>query len=329
MPITSVTNDKKELTLTVIADFPVSLPRLWDAYMDPRQIEKFWGPVEYPATFWRHDAYEDGLSHYRMVGPEGDTSCGYWQWLSVKEHQSFEVLDGFSDETGTPNHDMPTMRMVFDFIATTLGSRLTTTTHFPSLDALEQLLDMGMEEGMTSAMSQIDAVVQDSASFAVNAYSQLQELGDEQARISRIIQAPMDDVWRSHTDPAWLKRWQLGPEGWSMPLCIMVPEVGHEVRSGWQNDETSERFGFVGEVKEVKVPRRLVTTERFVTPDDTEGDASAETINELTLRSCQGGTLLTYVITYPSSEIRHQVLETGMVDGMEASFARLETQLAS
>ena len=57
MPITSVAKDPENLTMTVIADFPVPLRRLWDAYVDPRQLEKFWGPPQFPATFTRHDAF--------------------------------------------------------------------------------------------------------------------------------------------------------------------------------------------------------------------------------------------------------------------------------
>jgi len=64
MPITSVHKDLEALTLTVVADFPVTVRRLWDAYADPRQIERFWGPPEWPATFYRHDMAPGGRSHY-------------------------------------------------------------------------------------------------------------------------------------------------------------------------------------------------------------------------------------------------------------------------
>ncbi len=84
MPITSVTKDPENLTMTVVADFNASVQRLWDAYTDPRQIEKFWGPPEYPSTFTRHDVYPGGLSSYAMTGPDGSTHGGYWEWIDVK-----------------------------------------------------------------------------------------------------------------------------------------------------------------------------------------------------------------------------------------------------
>ena len=83
MPITSVSKDPAALTLTVVAEFPVPVQRLWDAYCDPRQLEQFWGPPTYPARFTRHDMYPGGCSEYVMTGPEGDESRGYWEFLDV------------------------------------------------------------------------------------------------------------------------------------------------------------------------------------------------------------------------------------------------------
>ena len=327
MPITAVHTDPEALTLTVIADFTVPLARLWDAYVDPRQIERFWGPPGYPSTFARHDAAAGGHSHYWMTGPDGEKSGGYWEWTSVDAPHSFEVRDGFAKEDGTPNTDLPSMRMVFHFAETALGSRVTTVTHFGSLEELEQLKSMGMEEGMRAAMAQIDEVVADLTSFAAGHYTELQRLGDTQARVSRVVRGSAEQVWRAHTEPELLSRWQLGPDGWSMPVCEVSTEIGATLRSEWQNDETGDRFGFVGEVVEAARPTRFVTTERMVSPTDPDGAQSPQTLNELTLTPVEGGTLVAYLITYPDAEIRDQILATGMVDGMESGFARLEAEV--
>lgn len=327
MPITSVTTDTDALTLTIVADFTVTVQRLWDAYTDPRQIERFWEPPEYPATFTRHDAFPGGVSTYYMTGPEGDHSGGYWKWISVDSPHSFVVADGFAGEDGTPNTDMQSMQMAFNFTETALGSRLTTVTTFNSMEELEQLTAMGMVEGTRAAMGQIDAIVEDLASFAADRATDLQRIGDTQARVSRIIRGPVEQVWRAHTDADLLKKWQLGPDGWSMPVCVAGTSVGDVYRSEWQNDGTGERFGFTGEVVEVSAPYRLVTTETMVSPGDPDGENSPQTLNDLTLTPVEGGTLLTYLITYPSGEVREQVLATGMVDGMETSFARLEREV--
>ena len=320
MPITSVEKDLDNLTMTVIADFTASRQRLWEAYTDPRQIEKFWGPVEWPATFVRHDVFVGGKSHYFMTGPEGERSAGFWEFLSVDEGKSFEVRDGFAGADGEENTDMPSMRMTFSFEDTDQGSRLVTTTHFGSLDQLEQLLEMGMEEGMTSAMGQIDDVLADLQSFAAGRDTELQILSDTQIRVTRIIRGTVDQVWRAHHDPALMQQWLLGPDGWTMPVCDVATEVGDTYRYEWApNDGTEgERFGFVGELLESDPPHREVVTDQMIGMD-------GSTTNELTLTPREGGTtLLSVVTTYPNAEVRDIVIATGMVDGMEASYARLE-----
>ncbi len=321
MPITSVTQDPEALTLTVVADFSVPVRRLWDSYSDPRQIERFWGPPGWPATFTRHDVAVGGRSNYAMTGPDGERSGGYWEFLAVEEGKSFEVLDGFADDEGNPNTEMPTMRMEFTFEPTDAGSRMTTTTHFASLDELEKLVAMGMVEGMRAAMAQIDDVLADLASFAAGNGTEVQLLGDTQARISRVIRGTVEQVWRAHHEPELLRRWQLGPDGWTMPVCEVATSVGETYRYEWENEADGRSFGFTGELLEVLAPVRAVTTEAMIGMD------GPVVVNELTLTPLESGTLLTYVGTYPDAETREMILATGMADGMETSYARLEREV--
>lgn len=319
MPITSVTKDADALTMTVVADFDAPLRRLWDAYLDPRLLERFWGPPTYPAVFTRHDGYVGGRSEYAMTGPDGDVARGFWEWLSVDELAGFEVRDGFANPDGSPNEQMPAMRMVFAFEATPRGSRVTTTTYFASIEELETLLGMGMEQGMSEAMGQIDAVLADLASFAAGIGTATQLLSDTQVRISRIIRGNVDDVWRAHHEPALMRQWLLGPEGWTMPVCEIATEVGQTYRYEWEQIEGGGRFGFTGTVLESRPPHRSVTTEAMI------GTDGPSTTNELTLTAVEGGALLSLLITYPDADVRDTVLATGMTDGMETSYARLES----
>lgn len=319
MPITSVTKDADALTMTVVADFDAPLRRLWDAYLDPRLLERFWGPPTYPAVFTRHDGYVGGRSEYTMTGPDGDVARGFWEWLSVDELAGFEVRDGFANPDGSPNEQMPAMRMVFAFEATPRGSRVTTTTYFASVEELETLLGMGMEQGMSEAMGQIDAVLADLASFAAGIGTATQLLSDTQVRISRIIRGNVDDVWRAHHEPALMRQWLLGPEGWTMPVCEIATEVGQTYRYEWEQIEGGGRFGFTGTVLESRPPHRSVTTEAMI------GTDGPSTTNELTLTAVEGGALLSLLITYPDVDVRDTVLATGMTDGMETSYARLES----
>lgn len=159
MPITSVTSDPQALTLTVVGDYSVSVQRLWEAYSDPRQLERFWGPETWPAKFTRHDFVVGGQAHYTMTGPDGAQSSGWWKFLAIERPRLIEIEDGFAEADGTPSKTMPTMRMTFAFEATPTGSRFTSVTRFASLESMEQLVKMGMIEGLRSAMGQLDAVL--------------------------------------------------------------------------------------------------------------------------------------------------------------------------
>lgn len=321
MPITNVTSNPHDLTLTVVADYPVPVERLWDAYADPRQLERFWGPEQWPATFTRHDMSVGGESHYYMTGPDGTMSHGWFRFLAIEPLSRIEVQDGFGDASGKPNGDMPTMRMVFNFQATAAGSRFTSVTTFPSIEAMEQLVQMGMMEGMKSAMGQIDAVLADLASFAASRGTESQLLSDTQVRVSRIIRGSVAQVWRAHNDSALMQRWLLGPDGWTMPVCDVATAVGERYRYEWESADGAQRFGFEGELLESAPPYRAVTTEQMI------GTPGPATRNEMTLTPVQGGTLMSLLITYPSKELRDMILGTGMTTGMETSYARLEREL--
>src|SRR5687768_14534171 len=121
MPITKITSDPATLTITVVGDYPVPVARLWEAYADPRQLEKFWGPETWPATFTRHDMAAGGKSQYYMTGPDGTRAHGWWRILTVEPRRRLEVEDGFADEEGRPNAEMPTMRVNITFAETPTG----------------------------------------------------------------------------------------------------------------------------------------------------------------------------------------------------------------
>ncbi len=319
MPITSITTDPSQLTLTAIGDFPVSVERLWAAWADPRQLERFWGPPTWPATFTRHELRPGGQSHYHMTGPKGETSRGYWFIDEAEAPRRFALRDGFANEDGRPNKDFPETRMEVVFLATPTGSRFVSTSTFPNLAALEQLVAMGMVEGLTAAMGQLDGVLADLRDLSREFATEATVLDDTHVQITRVLRASLQQVWRAHQEAALIRRWMLGPDGWTMPECETANHVGETYRYLWENAADGSRFGFTGELLEQEAPWRAVTTERMI------GTDGPGTVNELTLTPLPGGkTRLTLVITYPSKELRDLILGTGMVGGMETSYARLE-----
>jgi uncharacterized protein YndB with AHSA1/START domain len=164
MPVTSVTKDPASLTFTIVADFPVPQKRLWDAYADPRQLERFWGPPSWPATFTRHDFTVGGRSEYFMTGPNGERFTGSWKFITVNPISFFEAHDG-EDNTDDPNGPAG---MTFTFETTPTGSRMTGVTRFPSMAAMEQSA-ASMEEGMRAAMPQLDALLAERSALAARA----------------------------------------------------------------------------------------------------------------------------------------------------------------
>ncbi|MCA9570723.1 MAG: SRPBCC domain-containing protein [Myxococcales bacterium] len=159
MPITSVIPDAETLTLTVVGDYAVPVERLWAAWTDPRQLERFWGPPTWPATFTAFDLRVGGKAEYHMTGPEGQKSGGYWRFTEVHPGRGFTFVDGFCQPDGTPNDDLPGTIMEMEFESTPGGSRYVAVSRFPSIEAMEQLVAMGMIEGLKAAQAQLDGVL--------------------------------------------------------------------------------------------------------------------------------------------------------------------------
>ena len=162
MTITSTTRDTERLTLTIEAELAAPPTRVWRIWSDPRQLERWWGPPSWPATFEEHDLVAGGGSRYVMTGPEGQKARGWWRVLSVDEPRSLEYEDGFSDDTGTPDPDMPVVRARVELEEIPRGTRMRLTSTFATAEQMEQLVQMGMVEGMTQALGQIDPLLAES-----------------------------------------------------------------------------------------------------------------------------------------------------------------------
>jgi uncharacterized protein YndB with AHSA1/START domain len=159
MPVTDVQQDLDTLTLTITADFAAPVERIWQVYADPRQLQKVWGPPTYPATVVDHDLTPGGRTTYFMTGPDGDKHAGYWQITAVDEPTSFSFVDGFADLDFNPDPGLPVSRNVYTFAEHDGGTRATYTSTFESAEALAQVLDMGVVEGASSAINQIDDLI--------------------------------------------------------------------------------------------------------------------------------------------------------------------------
>ena len=157
----TIDKDLDNATLTVIATFTHPVEKVWDLYADPRKLERWWGPPTYPATVVEHDLRPGGVVRYYMTSPEGEQYHGRWDIDAVDGGTCFEARDAFADPDGNPVDGMPVTSMVYTFASTDTGCRMTAVSRYASTEALAQVLEMGMEEGLTGAMGQMESVLAD------------------------------------------------------------------------------------------------------------------------------------------------------------------------
>jgi uncharacterized protein YndB with AHSA1/START domain len=143
--------------------------------------------------------------------------------------------------------------------------------------------------------------------------------GDRHVIVTRHFNASPEAVYRAHTEPELIQKWLLGPEGWTMPVCINEARPGGRFRYEWSNGKGGH-FYITGELVELEPNRKIVHIERMHLPD-----ATPDNHVETRFDADGSGTLMTMRMTLPDAETRKQMLSTGMEHGMEASYARLDS----
>ncbi len=159
MPVNQITRDLDARSLTITADFQAPVERVWQVYADPRQLERVWGPPTHPATVVEHNLTPGGRVTYFMTGPDGERYHGGWRVLEVDEPRRFSFEDFFADADFNPADELPVGRCEYRFEPAGNGTRATFVTTYDTVEALQKVLDMGVEEGATGAMGQIDALL--------------------------------------------------------------------------------------------------------------------------------------------------------------------------
>lgn len=146
----------------------------------------------------------------------------------------------------------------------------------------------------------------------------LETEGDTHVVVTRRFRASPEAVYRAHTEPELIQKWLLGPDGWTMPVCINEARAGGRIRYEW-SDGNGNGLVLTGEYVSLEPFGRIVHVERFHMPDPTP-DNHVKT----RFKADGAGTLMTMRMTLPDNATRAAMLATGMEDGMEASYARLD-----
>ena len=153
---------------------------------------------------------------------------------------------------------------------------------------------------------------------------QLTTPSEREIAMTRVFDAPRTLVFDAHTKPELVRRWLLGPPGWSMPVCEIDLRVGGKYRYVWRHDRDGTMMGMGGVYREIQAPERLVATEKF-----DESWYPGEAVDTIVLIEHGGKTTLTQTMLYESREARDAVLKSPMEQGVAAGYDRLAELLAS
>ena len=152
---------------------------------------------------------------------------------------------------------------------------------------------------------------------------QIAASGEREIVMTRVFNAPRQLVFDAHTKPELVKRWLLGPDGWSLPICEIDLRVGGKYRYVWRHEKKGKDMKMGGVFREIVPPERIVNTEKFEDPW-----YPGESVNTLTLVEESGKTTLTQTMLFETRETRDTVLQSPMEQGVEVSYQRLDKILA-
>ncbi|MDQ4046840.1 MAG: SRPBCC domain-containing protein [Actinomycetota bacterium] len=159
MTVISSNKNVEALSFTLVAEFDASVERVWQIWEDPRQLERWWGPPTWPATFEKHEFAPGGEASYYMTGPDGERAGGWWRITDIQAPNRLEFDDGFADENGAPVEAMGTTHASVTLEDIGGRTRMTVSSVFESEEQMDKMLEMGMQEGMQEAAGQIDAIL--------------------------------------------------------------------------------------------------------------------------------------------------------------------------
>jgi uncharacterized protein YndB with AHSA1/START domain len=167
VPVTSVRKDPEGLTMTIEAEFDASPERVWQLWADAGQLQRWWGPPTYPATFTSHSLLPGSRVEYHMTGPDGDQQHGYWNIIETEAPFRLVFRDNFANDDGSPNDSLPgyEVRVTIEALPA-LRTRMSIESIFPSAEAMQQVLATGTAEGLTQAIGQVDAILAGDAASA-------------------------------------------------------------------------------------------------------------------------------------------------------------------
>jgi len=155
---TQVVKDLKAKTILVSREFNVPVELLWKAYTETEILEQWWAPAPWRAETKFHDFKAGGFWLYAMVGPENEKHWGRLNYISIDHHKNFHLEDAFCDENGNMNTELPVSTGRIEFTPTAIGTLVEFKMTYSTEEQLQQLIEMGFEQGITICMEQLNAL---------------------------------------------------------------------------------------------------------------------------------------------------------------------------
>lgn len=147
---------------------------------------------------------------------------------------------------------------------------------------------------------------------------------EREIAMTRVFDAPRTLVFDAFTKPALIRRWLLGPDGWTMIVCEVDLRVGGAYRYVWRKEKTGTEMGMGGVFREIAAPARIVSTEKF-----DQAWYQGEAVGTTVFVEHGGKTTMTQTMVYESRDVRDAVIKSGMESGVKASYDRLAEILAT
>lgn len=163
MTVITTTKDESALTLTLVAEFDATPERVWDVWADARKLERWWAPPPLRATFTRHDFVPGGQSRYHLVGPDGSEPRGWWRIDALDRPHRIDFANGLAGDDGEPTPGVDPIPGYVTFEAIDHGTRMTAVAQFVSVEQMQQMVGVGMQEGMAASIGQIDGLLSTAA----------------------------------------------------------------------------------------------------------------------------------------------------------------------
>ncbi|MGW8368773.1 MAG: SRPBCC family protein [Gammaproteobacteria bacterium] len=151
--------DPGNARLTIERQFDAIRSRVWHAYTDAAMLDQWWAPLPWKTETIRMDFREGGMWLYAMNGPNGEQHFGRMEYLEIEPETRMLSRDSFADSAGTIDESLPTQTIETTFVEHGDATTVIAVVTYGSSEDLETIIRMGLEQGLTTAQDQLEALL--------------------------------------------------------------------------------------------------------------------------------------------------------------------------